>query len=107
MLVHKVLFTDITSLTSIGIILGSITLGLWKKNSFSEKIKFFSLRPTLVVIGTAFLMGYSARLAFGCNIGAFFSGISSGSLHGWFWFLSAFLGSYIGIKIRPYCGFIK
>ena len=94
-------------MTSIGIILGSITLGLWKKNSFSKKIKFFSLKPTLVVICTAFLMGYSARLAFGCNIGAFFSGISSGSLHGWFWFLSAFLGSYVGIKIRPYCGFIK
>ena len=33
------------------------------------------------VIG-GLLLGYGARLAFGCNIGAFFSGVVSGSLHG-------------------------
>ena len=101
------IFTDITSLTCIGIILGSFTLGLWKKNSFSKKVTFFSFKTVLIVIFSAFMMGYSARLAFGCNIGAFFSGISTGSLHGWAWFISAFTGSYVGLKIRPFCGFIK
>ena len=28
------------------------------------------------------LLDYGARLSYGCNIGAFFSGIASGSLHG-------------------------
>ena len=50
------------------------------------------------------LMGYGARLAFGCNIGAFFSGIASGSVHGWLWFVLAFAGSWIGIALRPVFG---
>jgi uncharacterized membrane protein YedE/YeeE len=48
-----------------------------------------------------FLLGYSSRLAFGCNVGAFFSGISTGSLHGWVWFAAAFAGSVYGVKLRP------
>lgn len=46
------------------------------------------------------LLGYSSRLAFGCNIGAFVSGISTGSLHGWVWFVFAFGGSIIGVRLR-------
>ncbi|MBU2533150.1 MAG: YeeE/YedE family protein [Alphaproteobacteria bacterium] len=46
------------------------------------------------------LMGYGARLSFGCNIGAFLGGIASGSLHGWVWFASAFAGSLLGIRWR-------
>jgi len=29
------------------------------------------------------MLGYGARLAYGCNIGAYFSGIASASVHGW------------------------
>jgi hypothetical protein len=36
------------------------------------------------------MMGYGARLAYGCNIGAYFSGVASASLHGWLWFVLAF-----------------
>lgn len=50
------------------------------------------------------LMGYGARLSFGCNIGALFSGIASGSLHGWLWFAAAFAGSAVGIFARPLFG---
>ena len=50
------------------------------------------------------LMGYGARIAFGCNVGAFFSGIASGSLHGWLWFLAALAGSYLGTSLRPLFG---
>ena len=49
-------------------------------------------------------LGYSSRLAFGCNVGAYFSGISSGSLHGWLWFAAALAGSYVGILLRPAFG---
>ena len=49
-------------------------------------------------------MGYDARLAFGCNIGAFFSGVASFSLHGWLWIAFALLGTWAGVKLRPLFG---
>ena len=45
-----------------------------------------------------------ARIAFGCNIGAYFGGIASTSLHGWLWFVAAFLWSSVGTKLRPSFG---
>jgi uncharacterized protein len=50
------------------------------------------------------LLGYGARLAYGCNIGAYFSGIASSSLHGWLWLVAAFLGSILGTRLRPWFG---
>ena len=47
------------------------------------------------------LLGYGARIAYGCNIGAYFSGIASGSVHGWLWLAAAFVGSIVGTKFRP------
>ena len=46
------------------------------------------------------LLGYGARIAYGCNIGAYFSGIASGSAHGWLWLVAAFTGSSIGTRAR-------
>ena len=91
---------DPTTVSNIGIILGAL-IG----SSLSGKIsKFSSVNKKLImaaVLGGLF-MGYGARLAFGCNIGALFGGIASGSLHGWVWFLFAFLGSVAGVKLRKY-----
>ena len=86
---------------AVGIIIGSITVGLWKKSIFDEVFSS-SLKSIFIIIISAFLMGYSARLAFGCNIGALFGGIASGSVHGWVWFLFAFIGSYYGVKSRKF-----
>ena len=47
-------------------------------------------------------MGWGARLGFGCNIGAFIGGVSSGSLHGWIWFPAALAGCTIGIRHSMY-----
>jgi hypothetical protein len=47
------------------------------------------------------LMGIGARLAFGCNIGAFVGGLASGSLHGLAWFLAALPGVWLGLRLRP------
>jgi hypothetical protein len=52
------------------------------------------------VIG-GLLLGYGARLAYGCNIGAFFSGIASGSVHGWLWIVFALIGNWMGLFLRP------
>ncbi len=43
--------------------------------------------------------GYGARIAYGCNIGAYFSGIASSSLHGWIWGITAFAGSIMGTHL--------
>jgi hypothetical protein len=37
-------------------------------------------------------------------VGALFSGIASGSVHGWLWFASAFVGSLSGVALRPLFG---
>ena len=46
------------------------------------------------------MMGYGARLADGCNIGAYFSAIASGSFSGYVWAAAALLGSALGIRLR-------
>ncbi|MFC7543045.1 YeeE/YedE thiosulfate transporter family protein [Siccirubricoccus deserti] len=47
------------------------------------------------------LLGIGAVLAFGCNVSAYFSGIASGSLHGWAWILPGLLGNWVGLRLRP------
>ena len=92
------IFADHTSISNIGVILGAVIASSFA-GSFSQKTKI-NYKIILAAIIGGFFMGFGARLAFGCNIGALFSGIASGSLHGWAWFLFAFIGSYFGTKAR-------
>ena len=62
-------------------------------------------RQLLAAALGGFIMGIGARLAFGCNIGAFLGGTASGSMHGWIWFVMALAGSWVGIRLRPHFGF--
>jgi hypothetical protein len=99
---HASVFADITSVMDFGIILGAMAAaGLAGKFSPTWRIPARSL-VAAIVGGLA--MGYGARLAYGCNIGAYFSGIASSSLHGWLWFVAALAGSYAGTKARPFFG---
>ncbi len=96
------IFTDITSIMNIGIMLGALlAAGLAQKFSPSFRLP---LKSVLAAVLGGLLLGYGARIAFGCNIGAYFGGIGSTSLHGWLWFIAAFLGSTAGTRIRPYFG---
>jgi len=61
-------------------------------------------RQLLAAVIGGLMLGYGARLASGCNIGAYYGGISSGSLHGWLWALTGFAGSILGTRLRPYFG---
>ncbi|TDV52774.1 hypothetical protein EC919_105279 [Pseudomonas graminis] len=90
---------DITTVMDIGIMLGAaVAAGLAGRFAPSLKIPARSL--IAAVIG-GLLLGYGSRLAYGCNIGAYFSGIASGSLHGWLWLVAAFAGNAVGVRIRP------
>jgi len=94
------ILTDVTSLTNIGLIAGAFLVMRWRR---SVDPQVTNLQPVswMVVIVAGLVLGYSSRIAFGCNVGAFFSGVSTGSLHGWVWFVSAFAGSALGIRLRP------
>jgi len=76
----------------------------WRNGGLSAPLPKLPLLAWIATAIAGLLLGYSSRLAFGCNVGAFFSGISTGSLHGWVWFVAAFAGSAIGIKLRPLLG---
>jgi hypothetical protein len=93
---------DITSVMDVGIVVGALTAaGLAGRFAPTLKLPPRSLAAALI---GGLLMGYGARLAFGCNIGAFFSGVASTSLHGWLWIVCALAGTWIGVRLRPYFG---
>ena len=96
--------TDVTSLTNIGIITGAFLVACWRRGGLSRPLPKLPARAWAATIVAGLLLGYSARLAFGCNVGAFFSGISTGSLHGWVWFAMAFAGAFVGVRLRPILG---
>jgi uncharacterized protein len=85
-----------------GIILGALlAAGLAGKFRPGWRVPTRSL---IAAILGGLMLGYGARLAYGCNIGAYFSGISSASLHGWLWFVAALAGSVLGTRLRPLFG---
>jgi len=97
------MLADVTSVMNIGVILGAM-LASGLAGSFAKPLNLSPRFLAAAIIG-GLLMGYGARLSFGCNIGAFLGGIASGSLHGWIWFAFAFAGTMVGLKIRPRFGF--
>ena len=91
---------DITSVMNIGIVLGAL-LAAGLAGHFAPSLKIPGRSLVAAVIG-GLLLGYGSRLAYGCNIGAYFSGIASGSLHGWLWLVAAFIGNSVGVRLRPF-----
>ncbi|MEP1932188.1 MAG: YeeE/YedE family protein [Roseibium sp.] len=89
---------DTTSVMDFGIIFGAMAASalagkyapIWK----------LTRRDVLTAVAGGLLMGYGARLAYGCNIGAYLGGLVSGSVHGWLWLLFGFLGSVLGTRLR-------
>jgi uncharacterized membrane protein YedE/YeeE len=93
---------DNVSIMDLGIIAGAlIAAALAGRFAPSWRVPW---RLLFAAILGGLLMGYGARLAFGCNIGAFFSGVASFSLHGWLWIVFALLGTWGGVKLRPLFG---
>ncbi|MGH7003885.1 MAG: YeeE/YedE thiosulfate transporter family protein, partial [Alphaproteobacteria bacterium] len=93
-------FADITSVMDFGIIAGAM-LAAALAGRFAPRLDI-PLRSLVAAIAGGLLLGYGARIAYGCNIGAYFSGIASGSLHGWVWAAAAFAGNIVGVRLRPY-----
>jgi uncharacterized membrane protein YedE/YeeE len=94
--------SDTSTLTDLGMLLGAMAAAAAGK-PFAR-----ASWPPLTSLAAAaiggLLMGWGARLGFGCNIGAFVGGVASGSLHGWVWFAAALGGCAVGIRLRPLFG---
>ncbi len=93
---------DVTSVMDIGIVLGAM-LAAALAGRYAPVWRL-PLRSLIAAVVGGLLLGYGARLAYGCNIGAYFSGIVSGSLHGWLWLVCAFAGNVLGTRLRPLFG---
>ncbi|MBB6448378.1 hypothetical protein HNR44_000327 [Geomicrobium halophilum] len=82
---------DSTSVLNFGVIIGTfLTLTLGGLIRFSK----IPIYLAFIALGGGLLMGYGATLSFGANVGAYFSGIASFSLHAWIWASMAILGVY-------------
>jgi hypothetical protein len=82
----------------IGLVLGAL-LGAGLAGRFAPG---WRIAPPVVAASLVggLLLGYGARIAFGCNIGALVSGIASTSLHGWLWAVGALIGTPLGVHLR-------
>ncbi|MCR2045160.1 YeeE/YedE thiosulfate transporter family protein [Anaerosalibacter massiliensis] len=90
-------FSHTGSIMNIGIIVGALLASLLASEFKIKKIK--SGKQVVAAILGGLLMGYGARISFGCNIGALFSGMASMSLHGWEYLIFIFLGAWTGSKL--------
>ena len=96
------ILSDTSSLTDLGMIFGAMAAAAATKPF--ARTAWPPARSLLAAAIGGLLMGWGARIGFGCNIGAFFGGVASGSLHGWIWFAAALGGCLIGIRLRPLFG---
>ena len=102
-LLHASVLTDVTSITNFGLLAGAL-IAATARGTACPPPEAQRASQWLAALVAGLALGYSSRLAFGCNVGAYFSGISSGSLHGWIWFAAAFAGSLIGVRLRARLG---
>jgi uncharacterized membrane protein YedE/YeeE len=82
---------------NLGIIAGALGTTLLASGFKIKKIK--SKKQIVAAILGGLLMGYGARIAYGCNIGALYSGIASLSLSGWIFGIGMFGGAVVGSKL--------
>lgn len=97
-LLERSIFADSTSVMNFAI-MGGAMLASSLAGKYNPVWRISRTQLFTAIIG-GLLMGYGARLAYGCNIGAYLGGIISGSVHGWIWMVAAFMGSIAALKIK-------
>ncbi len=85
------------SMRNLGIIFGALLAALAASGFKIKKLK--SKKQIVAAVLGGFLMGYGARIGFGCNIGALYSGICSLSVSGWVFAVFLFCGAVVGSKM--------
>lgn len=91
------LIQDGGTIRNLGIILGALIATLYASQFKIKKIK--SIKQIIAAVIGGLLMGYGARMAMGCNIGALFTSIASFSLSGWIFGAFLLVGAFFGSKL--------
>ncbi|UCV16925.1 selenium metabolism membrane protein YedE/FdhT [Quatrionicoccus australiensis] len=86
----------IDGLMIIGMFAGCLSAALWA-NNVKLRVPQHRIRIVQAVAG-GIIAGFGARLAMGCNLAAFFTGIPQFSLHAWFFALTTAAGSWFGAR---------
>lgn len=81
----------------VGMFAGALTAALWANNVHLRWPT--SKRRLLQGLLGGIIAGFGARLAMGCNLAAFFTGIPMFSLHAWVFMLATVGGAWLGVKI--------
>lgn len=81
---------------SLGIIAGAAMMALTRRE-FRWKVP--NLEGALFALVGGALMGLGARVAMGCNIGAFFATVTNGDPSGWIFLLGMAGGAFAGVKV--------
>lgn len=81
----------------IGMFAGALITVLLSKN-FKIRVPQQKRRYVQAFIG-GFIAGFGARLALGCNLAAFFTGIPQFSFHSWIFMVTTAIGTYAGVKV--------
>lgn len=88
--------TRIDGMMIIGMFGGCFSAALWANN---VKLRFPRHRIRIIqALAGGIIAGFGARLAMGCNLAAFFTGIPQFSLHAWFFALATAIGTWFGAK---------
>ncbi|MFU0882478.1 selenium metabolism membrane protein YedE/FdhT [Kluyvera cryocrescens] len=88
--------TRIDGMMIIGMFGGCFAAALWA-NNVKLRLPKSRIRIFQAIIG-GMIAGFGARLAMGCNLAAFFTGIPQFSLHAWFFALATAIGSWFGAR---------
>jgi hypothetical protein len=96
---HRALWSDTTTVMNVAIVIGAL-LAAGLAGTFGARVRVPGAHLVASIFG-GLLLGIGAIVATGCNIGAFFSGIASGSAHGWLWIVAALPGNWLGARLRP------
>ena len=81
----------------LGMLAGALAAALWA-NNVKLRAPRFGVRLVQGFAG-GFVAGFGARLAMGCNLAAFFTGIPQFSLHAWMFMVATAAGSWAGVRI--------
>lgn len=88
--------TRIDGMMILGMFGGCFAAALWA-NNVKLRMPRSRIRIVQAVVG-GIIAGFGARLAMGCNLAAFFTGIPQFSLHAWFFALATAIGSWFGAR---------
>lgn len=88
--------TRIDGMMILGMFGSCFAAALWA-NNVKLRMPRSRIRIMQAIIG-GIIAGFGARLAMGCNLAAFFTGIPQFSLHAWFFAIATAIGSWFGAR---------